>query len=361
MYNQRNSHGFTKPLYFVVIAVFFASCFGDNIKGYPALQVPDEFKSPSGEEGQILLSGPCIMVEFFHGESDDEADWHWFIDIDPKVEDKLYKSMMGDNALSDYRSNIQMSKLDSIYAELMVTARHLNIDNDEFFYPVDFDLPFMFRNGNDEHPSYHLSLPEIEQFQGLPKTDLSAYSALVQKRAFIYLQGAFVNDAAHDFKPEIHPLDAIAFALDDNGDPLSATVASGSSWPKKELTWRVCFFANSGYHRINDEPYLERERTTTWYLDLPSDAYDDFRASVVKVHAEQRNLWLQHQGYYFTDLNVKDGPDWELAVDPKDGRKKLKVTATMNVPDKFGGIVVTDYAVSVNSGSLDHISPPEKE
>ena len=31
--------------------------------------------------------------------------------------------------------------------------------------------------------------------------------------------------------------------------------------------------------------------------------------------------------------------------DPKDGRKKLKVTATMKRPNKMGGIVVVDYII----------------
>jgi len=38
---------------------------------------------------------------------------------------------------------------------------------------------------------------------------------------------------------------------------------------------------------------------------------------------------------------------WTLAVDPKDGRKKLKIVVKMDVPDNFGGIVVRDYGIRV--------------
>jgi len=336
------------PILFISISLLY-SC-GDNFTSYTPIKVPQAYTSPSGESGQILLSGPCNGVRFFHGSEDDEADWHWHIDIDDKMESDLLTAI--NNAGLD---DTKLNNLDEMYAELMLVSSHDNPWFDEFFYSVDMDLPFMFTNGNDPHPFYALSLPEIEDDQGLPKTDLSAYSALFTNHAWIYLQGAFVNDDEHDLLPEIHPLDGLAFAMNEAGVPLSATIANPDQWPNKKVIWRVCFFANSDFHRINNESYIQKERTTTWYLDLPSDAYNTFAVSGVEVKENRRSLWLQEEDNFFTEWGVQSGPVWELANDPKDGKQKLKVTATMKIPDNTGGIVVTDYEVSVHFGPQDNV------
>lgn len=338
-----------KKLYGLLLVIPIFSC-GDNFTSYPLKNIPQKYRGPSGEPGQILLSGPCTRIEFFHGRTDDEADWHWYIDVDKKTENDLLANLKTHDGLVPDEAGY----LDTVSSELMLTSSHRDPTWDEFFYSLDVDLPCMFRILNDPHPFYNYTKPEIEENQGSPATDLSEFSDLVTKNAWVYLQGAFVNDSAHGVKPEIHPLDAMAFAIDENGNPVSGTIETKEKWPVNKITWRVCFFSNSKYHRINDEPYLKKERTTTWYLDLPSDAYDNFRATVVKVHEERRKLWLKERDQYFTEYGVKKLPVWELAIDPRDGKKKLKVTATMNIPDNVGGIVVTDYVVSVNIGPLDH-------
>lgn len=340
-----------KFLILMLVPLFF-SC-GDNETHYPLLHIPPAYRSPSGEKGQILLSGTCTMVKFFHGESDDEADWHWFIDINPTVENDLFLSIKNE-AIED----IELKDLDNMYAELMLVSSHNSTWFDEFFYPLDVDLAFMFKAENDEHPFYNLALPEITENQGTPSTDLSLNSELVSKNAYIYLQGPFVNDAEHDIRPEIHPLDAIAFAMNENGNPLSVTIADDDKWPSEKIIWRVGFFSNSDYHRINNETYLQKARTTTWYLDLPKNAYDSFKSPIINVQEQRRKLWLIEENQVYTELGLKMGPIYEVAIDPKDGKKKLKVTATMEIPDKYGGIVITDYTIDVNFGPSELLPPP---
>ena len=94
-------------------------------------------------------------------------------------------------------------------------------------------------------------------------------SRLTLSGARVSLQGPFVNDAAHGFRPEIHPLDSIAYALAADGTPIAVS-ADDSRWPESRLTWRVAVFTNSTFHRIHIADYLEQDRTITWLLELPS-------------------------------------------------------------------------------------------
>ena len=85
-------------------------------------------------------------------------------------------------------------------------------------------------------------------------------SKLVNKKAYTYLQGAFVNDASRGIRIEIHPFDGIAYTLDENGIPVP-TAYDPNSWPKDRITWMVGGFTNIKAHRINNEAYLTKERT----------------------------------------------------------------------------------------------------
>lgn len=218
-----------------LLSLFFA-CGDNETGGYPPISVPSRLRGPSGEPGQILLGGTCKEVSFFHGEEDDEADWHCGIALDDATINDLRTTLISQGFVKATRSH-----LCCMYTEIMVVNDHINTDDDEFFYPLDVDGPFMLMNGNDPHPYFELSRPTVEDNQGFPISDLSDFSLLVKNHAMVYLQGPFVNDAAHDFLPEIHPLDAIAFALDEKGMPMSIT-NKDAAWPKSEVTWRVCFF-----------------------------------------------------------------------------------------------------------------------
>ena len=89
----------------------------------------------------------------------------------------------------------------------------------------------------------------------------------------VYLQGAFVMDDPTDTDEhahlEIHPLDSVAYALDGDGTVL-AQRGTDTSWPRSTVVWRVGVVTNAGFHRINGCSFLEQDRTTVWYLDLPT-------------------------------------------------------------------------------------------
>ena len=89
----------------------------------------------------------------------------------------------------------------------------------------------------------------------------------------VYLQGAFVMDDPTDTDEhahlEIHPLDSVAYALDGDGTVL-AQRGTDTSWPRSTVVWRVGVVTNAEFHRINGCSFLEQDRTTVWYLDLPT-------------------------------------------------------------------------------------------
>lgn len=315
---------------------------GDNEPGgYPPISVPARLMGPSGEPGQILLGGTCKEVSFFHGEKDDEADWHCGISLNDETIRELTTSLINDGFTKATRSH-----LCCLYSEIMVLNDYKITSDDDLFYPLDVDAPFMLSNGNDPHPYYELTKPTVEDKQGFPILDLSDFSSLVTNHAYVYLQGPFVNDAAHDFLPEIHPLDAMAYAIDDKGLPLSIT-SQDAAWPKTTVTWRVCFFSNSSFHRINNESYVDKERRTLWYLDPPSKANDDNEIGAFDVSIESTpvQIYLKKENSFVSAYGVKAGP--QASILDTLGEKKLKVSAVMKIPERLGGLVVVDYKLSV--------------
>lgn len=231
--------------------------------GYPLLPIPPAFRSPSGEEGQILLDGICMRISLFHGRVDDEADWHVYIDPDPSVWQTLGPF------LRERGVEVANNDLGVLYCELMVVDRHRNPLFDEFFDSADVTLPFRLSKAGSEHPAWDLGLFASDN-QGKDH-DFSKHSQLVKDGGRVYLQGPFVNDAGHDTRVEMHPLDSIAFAMDKAGKTIAARPGQ-AGWPERYVKWRVAAFANSSFHRINNEAYLKKERTTTWFLDLPGAA-----------------------------------------------------------------------------------------
>lgn len=355
---------------------------------YPSLPVPQKYQGRSGERGQIMLDGVVKSITVFHGSSDDEADWHVFISLPTTVTQDLQSRLSGaySSLDRDACNGSESCNLGSIYSEIMVCDRHESTLSDEFFYSADFTLPYLlsqppaerrpvwFINPNGtrlldpdwtgEHPAWDLGL--ITQNSQGHDHDFTEYSHLDGGRA--YLQGAFVEDAEHrQCRPtpgivcylapqkfatvarfEIHPLDSIAFAMNESGKVLSAKWGD-SGWPFDFVKWRVAVFADSKFHRINDEAYMKKIRTTTWYLDLPTDAESTWGdlATNIKVIEQRRELWNGSTHSWYGSRGVNSYVPWTLAVDPKDGRKKLKIEVKMDVPDKFGGIVVRDYGIRV--------------
>ncbi len=315
---------------------------------YPRLRVPPAFISPSREPGQILLDGLVTKVSLFHGGGDDEADWHVYIAL--KREDK--------DILSDYLTSSGVyHKVDfsTIYSEIMVLDKYSNHIGDEKFYPADFTLPLLLFKSGSRHPAWEFGLHST-RVQSEEK-NYTNNSRLRGGR--VYLQGAYVNDKEHygvDVvakkvymkKAEIHPLDGMAFAMDEDGSVYSAKYGE-QGWAQSYVRWRVAFFANSGYHRINGHDYLKKDRTTTFYLDLPANAYAGAEKGAVDIRLlkEQQQLWDGSREIYYSGKGWRSTEPGVIVEDPSDGRKKLKVTATMARPNKYGGIVVIDYIIRV--------------
>jgi hypothetical protein len=298
--------------------------------GYAPLPVPPAYQGPSGQVGQILLDGIVSRVSLFHDSSDDELDWHVYIDPHP----------------SDWPVRM--------YCELMV------VDKREFFGPsgvfdkrffsADVTLPFHLSRPGSEHPAWDLSLL-AQADQGENKT-FSEFSRLVGGRA--YLQGPYVNDENHDTLVEIHPLDSIAFAMDESESPLSSKWGL-IGWPVSFVRWRIAVFTNSTFHRIADEDYLNHPRMTTWLLDLPglanpgSHGVHSTFALPVAIDVEQQplQLWNGDTETFYGSRGVTSISQPEITVDPRDGRKKLKVSVVMAEPGELGGIIVRDYLIRV--------------
>lgn len=306
---------------------------------YPLLPVPPNFRSPSNERGQILLDGIVRKISLFHGRSDDEADWHVYIDLENHVSNSL-------KGYLETRGYKIRNRINQIYSELMVLDFYDNSLFDEKFFSADVTKPFLLSKEGSAHPAWDFGVYATKN-QGENK-NYTNHSKLNGGRA--YLQGSFVNDKEHeqDNTPllEVHPLDAIAFAMDEEGDVYS-TKYGQPAWARSFVRWRVAFFSNSGFHRINGESYLEKDRTTTYYLDLPDNAYNNSPEVHVNINVQRQpqRLWDGQRKRLYDGRAWKTFPSHALEIDPRDGRKKLKVTATMKEPDNFGGIVVVDYTI----------------
>lgn len=357
----------------IILLVMPCVAFGQ----YPMVPFPMNYQGPSGEQGQIKLDGVVEKISLFHGRVADEADWHLYINFTKTP--NVYSELANHLKVNGY-SFINAGDMVQIYSELMVCDRHKSTWDDEYFYSADFTLPFLLSQPNmpdsptsivpasyywkgmgwtGEHPAWDLGLI-AQTYQGT-NHDFSEHSKLIKAHA--YLQGAFVEDAEHRLCPsgnsncplskalktriEIHPLDSIAFAMKEDGATIDSKRGHGD-WPDTYVKWRVAFFANSKFHRINNERYLKKERTTTWYLDLPDEAYNSWGEinTTVNVEEQRQSLWNGYNNVWHLGRGVKS-LNWSLAVDPTDKRKKLKVSASMNVPDNWGGIVVRDYVIRV--------------
>lgn len=324
-------------------------CGVNVFASYPALPVPPKYAGNSGERGQILVDGIVTKVTLLHGSSDDEADWHVFIDISQEASYELAWYLRARNIPVDE------TMLDVLYSELMTLDKYSRSWWDDKFYPADFTSCWLLSKPGSTHPAWDLGVFAVNN-QGSVH-DFSSYSKLIRARA--YLQGSFVNDTAHGpVVIEIHPLDSISFAMDINGTPIAAKRGQ-PGWPTDYVRWRVGVFANSSFHRINNESYVNKERTTTWYLDLPTKAIAGGATTPgnITVTEERQSLWHGGWNNWYSGSRWKTLVPWTIAKDPKDGRKKLKVTTTMWTPDKFGGIIVRDFIIKVNTlGNTNRIS-----
>jgi hypothetical protein len=193
---------------------------------YPLLPVDPAYRSPSNAPGQILLDGIVKNIRLFHGSSDEEADWHVYIDPAFSTSRTLqsYLAARGINA--------PIAALDPIYSEVMVTDRHRRTWFDEFYYSGDVTRIYRLSKPGSAHAAWDLGLIAMND-QGVTH-DFSTYSRLVADGGRAYLQGPFVQDDAHDQEVtiEIHPLESMAFAMDETLRTLAAKYGE-PGWPAR--------------------------------------------------------------------------------------------------------------------------------
>jgi hypothetical protein len=329
--------------------------------GYPPLPVPPEFRGPSGEPGQILLQGRATKSSVFHGGTDDELDWHVYMRLAPSVRRRLYTHLLrhGDGAkrahvvaLNQF-TPLREDDLNEAYCEFMVVDGYKNTATDERWYSADVTQVLMLPRSAW---SYSAKAASDQNISGSSAN--ANDSRLVKDGVMVYQQGAFVNDKAHRFKVELHPLDSIAYALDASGKPLTFD-AKDTRWPADKLTWRVAAFTNSTWHRIDGADYLKKDRRTTWYLPLPQNGYKRGYRVDVKVaspgftnHALTENKSLSSKRprpKSYSDYGVKS-VNYGVDTDLRESSQKLRVSIVMAPPDRWGGMFFMEFQLTAVRG-----------
>jgi len=309
---------------------------------YPLFNIPPSLRSPSGEQAQILVEGIAKKISLYHGfwvefDRDREMDWHVHLSLLKDTKQTLINHLRAQGCI------ITEKNLEDFYSEHMVLDSPNLMGDDPGSRQLGFrsaDVSLALRLAGSTHPAFDLGILAARQpHKGI---DFSKYSQLVADRACTYLQGAFVNDAFHKVQLEIHPLDSIAFAIDRQGKTVPVRFGA-KGWPTNHVRWRVAFFTNSTLHRVNKCSYLQKERTTTWFLGLPTDALQK-KGAKINVTPIPHKLWNGVTKKWYDSRGVKSIAH-SLQKDPKDGFLKLKVTATMNPPDKLGGMLIRDYLI----------------
>jgi len=290
-----------------------------------------------------VLGGVARRVSLYHGFwteflIDRELDWHIHIRIPNSTKQTLI------NHLRTTGCNITDKNLEDVYSEHMVLDSPELMGDDPGtrllgYRSADVSLPF--RLGGSAHPAWDLGI--IAARHQYRVQDFSKYSQLCDDHGYVYLQGAFVNDAHHGLEPEIHPLDSIAFALDRFGKTIPISY-DDSGWPTNHVRWRVSVFTNSTLHRVNKCSFLQKERKTTWYLKLPSDAYGKGAKRKVDVVHIRHKLWNGVRKAWYESRGVSSFVSG-LQKDPRDGLLKLEVSVTMKTPDQLGGMFVRDFLI----------------
>jgi hypothetical protein len=333
----------------------------DIYNGYTPLPMPPALRAPSGEPGQILLQGTASEIELFHGGTDDELDWHIYIRIDERVRKQIFDHLTQhvqratrpppDNMPKPWHA-LREQDLDTVYCEWMVLDGYDNSTWDEKFYSADVSRVLALA-GKAWDYSAHVANQQNLKGASIELTDKSE---LCKRNARVWLQGAFVNDAGHWFRVEIHPLDSLAYALDSSGTPVSGTPGDAAKWPDSEITWRVAAFTNSSFHRINKADFLRKERTVVWYLPLPDHArLPGYRVSVTASFPAFRNEAWGRAGLdklrptaddQYKDYGIRSN-SYRIEIDPQDGLRKLRVTIVLrSATDEWGAMFLGEYRVT---------------
>lgn len=331
---------------------------------YVKAPIPAGMRSPSGEEAQIQIDGIARRMSLYMDRSDWELDWHIYLNLPTDVENRLRQS----------------GQLNSggLFFELMVVNRWEDEILGRQWWSDDMDgafllkrLPEPLRQGGQTTSEDWSLIADDNQGDNVTVAELNRpsrrNSALIGAR--VHLQGAFVRDAGHDpAHLEIHPLDSIAFAYRRSNSGQWTVMSERPQtpgWPVRRIRWRVAAFTNANFHRVNDCPFIDKVRTTVWFLDLPRDG----NQAEARTHVTSRNpgFWdraAQERiaGSGIRSVRVEPPPranPYERSafpVDPHDGRHKLRVDITMERPDHRGdgwvsGRFLRDFELTTTVGA----------
>jgi hypothetical protein len=323
---------------------------------YPPLPMPERFRSPSGESGQVELRGLVDKISVFHGGTDDELDWHIYLRLDPGDRRELFDHLLAHGRGASDAHNVAGASLPLVESDLevlgcewMVLDGYDNSFWDELFYSADVTEVLRLDGTAWDHSADAGDEQNVSGASRVPSSALLGKPVLVQ--------GPFVNDSAHGFTVEVHPLDSVAYPLTVDGAHVEAT-AGTPGWPTDTVTWRVAAFTNSSFHRINGAEYVQRERQTRWFLPLPS-SFQRFGWGIRERLVGFTNEGRRHAG--LDDRRPGDAERYDLygvlshsartAVDPRDGLVKLQVDVTMAAPtDRWGSMFLADYTVAPRFG-----------
>lgn len=353
----------------------------DIFAEYPPLPIPHVLRSPSGEPGQIELGGTADEVNVFHGGWDDELDWHIYIRLDAAQRRTLFRHLIEHVNIAKERAEPQglfpplftEQTLERVFCEWMVLDGWDNSRSDEKWFSADLTRTLALRR-----KAWDISAEAAKQrlwgTKGLTvhatsDTLLCADPGVGRRGAYVRLQGAFVNDRAHGFRVEIHPLDSLAYAIGTNGEPLSATPNNPTGWPDTVVTWRVAAFTNSSFHRINGADYVKKERTSTWYLPLPGWAHlPNYSTTVSASFPNFTNEARRRPGMddrrptpddKYQEYGVRQH-SFAILPDPRDDIRKLNVTVTMSPPsDRWGGMFLGEYRLQTRPPGIAGPTPTQ--
>ena len=328
---------------------------------YRVLPIPPNMRGPSGEGSQIQVDGVVSRVSLFHGRADEELDWHVYITMDSSAASQIEQHLRANG------QSVAGEDESRIYFELMlvddwhrraVTWPPWQASFQRRYDTADLTRPLRLVKAGSSHAAFEIAEP-IANEPGKNVT-ISDNSLLFQHRGRVYMQGLFVRDVGHSpGNLEIHPPDSIAYAIDEDGRTLSATNRD-DGWPARTVRWRVAWFANSAHHRVSGETPLKQERTTTWFLPLPGRVGDSpfppappTNLQSFEITTTPLQLWDHKTDTFYDSRGVRTIEEAQIAVDPRDNRRKLRVSATMAVAGNRGGIIVRDYLVRVKPDVFD--------
>ena len=184
---------------------------------YPPLPMPQQYRGPSGQPGQVELHGTAASLSVFHGGVDDELDWHIHLRLGELDRHVLYRHFIEHGKGAQTANFVPLNgfgplredQLSEISCEWMVLDAWQNMKSDEKFYSADVTSALRLQ---ESAWSISWRVAEEQDLFGASETVRSGLTNMP-----VRVQGALVNDIEYRFKVEIHPLDSVAYAMAPTG------------------------------------------------------------------------------------------------------------------------------------------------